>query len=111
MNYQVPANTATGQAGVVVANGSSGGNPVANPISLGSATDKTYLFPFGTGIRNAALSNVHATIDRLDASVTFAGPQSAFLGLDQVNVLVPPSSPERAKSRFSSPLTALPPIR
>jgi uncharacterized protein (TIGR03437 family) len=43
-----------------------------------------------TGVRNrSALTNVRATIGGLDAQVTFAGSQTTFVGLDQVNVRLP----------------------
>ena len=70
----------------------SAGVVVASPISLGSGADHAYLFLFGTGLRNATLSSVHATIGGIGSPVAFAGPQGAFLGLDQVNIGPLPAS-------------------
>lgn len=65
-------------------------DPVA--ISLGASTDQLYLLVFGTGFRNrTSLSNVTATIGGTAATVTYAGAQGTFIGLDQTNVLVPRS--------------------
>ena len=62
----------------------------AAPIDLGSAGDSVVLSLFGTGLRkNSGLSNTHATVGGADAQVLFAGAQSEFPGLDQVNVLLP----------------------
>jgi uncharacterized protein (TIGR03437 family) len=62
---------------------------VAVPIQLGAAT-QVYLTLYGTGIRGeTSLSNISATIDGISVPVTYAGPQPQFVGLDQVNVLLP----------------------
>jgi uncharacterized protein (TIGR03437 family) len=59
---------------------------VAIPIDLGIDTP-VYLSLFGTGIRNrSSLSNVAVTINGINVPVLYAGPQSEFAGLDQVNV-------------------------
>jgi uncharacterized protein (TIGR03437 family) len=69
--------------------GTSGCSPA--PISLGT-DHAVYLSFYGTGIRNrSALANVTATIGRVAATVQFAGAAPGFVGLDQVNVLVPPA--------------------
>jgi uncharacterized protein (TIGR03437 family) len=45
---------------------------------------------FATGLRkNSGLANVHATIGGVDAPVLFAGAQTEFAGLDQVNLQIP----------------------
>jgi uncharacterized protein (TIGR03437 family) len=65
---------------------------VAQPISLGPETDQVYLLLFGTGIRfRGSLSGVRCRIGGVPAEVTYAGPQGAYPGLDQVNVKVPRS--------------------
>jgi uncharacterized protein (TIGR03437 family) len=62
------------------------------PIDLGLETDQVYLILFGTGIRyRSSLSAVIATIGGAYAEVSFAGAQGDFVGLDQVNVLLPRS--------------------
>lgn len=63
------------------------GRYVASPISLGEEGDQIYLVLYGTGIRNVAnLSQVTATVRTADVPVTFAGAQSEYAGLDQVNI-------------------------
>lgn len=68
------------------------GQFVALPIDLGPASEQVYLILYGTGIRlHSNLSNVTATIGGTPATVTYAGAQNDFVGLDQVNVLIPRS--------------------
>ena len=69
----------------------SSGNVVALPISLGPDTDQVFLILYGTGFRAAGTANTTMTIGGQNAQVSFAGPQGAFAGLDQVNVLLPRS--------------------
>ncbi len=65
---------------------------VAVPIDLSNASDQVFLILFGTGVRyRSSLSNVSAKIGGTDAPVSFAGAQGGFVGLDQVNVLLPGS--------------------
>ncbi len=65
---------------------------VALPIDLGPASDQVFLNLFGTGIRRrSALAAVSATVGGVNASVTYAGDQIYFTGVDQVNVLIPRS--------------------
>jgi|GEM_PF-2575028 len=69
---------------------------VAVPIDLGpdlgDATDQVFLILFGTGIRfRSDLSAVSAKIGGVDAQVLYAGEQSVFVGLDQINVRLPRS--------------------
>ncbi len=62
----------------------------AVPIDLGSATDQVVLELFGTGIRGrSSLSNVTCTVGSLAAPIGYAGAQSQFVGVDQVNVTLP----------------------
>jgi uncharacterized protein (TIGR03437 family) len=59
------------------------------PIDLGVDTP-TALSLFGTGIRNrTSLGNVGVTINGIGVPAQYAGPQSQFPGLDQVNVGLP----------------------
>jgi uncharacterized protein (TIGR03437 family) len=63
---------------------------ISNPIDLGALGDQVYLILYGTGVRyRSSLSAVSATIDRVLVPVLFAGPQEAFAGLDQINILLP----------------------
>lgn len=68
-----------------------GGAIVATPVGLGSSTDKPYLFLFVTGFEAAGTAGVTVTIGGTNASVTFAGSQGGFAGLDQANVQLPSS--------------------
>jgi len=56
------------------------------PISLSTASDQVYLMLYGTGIRRHSLNPVIATLGGIRVPVTFAGAQSQFPGLDQVNI-------------------------
>jgi uncharacterized protein (TIGR03437 family) len=63
---------------------------VPAPVDLGPATDQVYLELYGTGIRGlGAHSQVSATVGGVSAPVLYAGAQGAWVGLDQVNVLLP----------------------
>ncbi|MDX2042826.1 MAG: cytochrome c peroxidase [Acidobacteriota bacterium] len=64
----------------------------AVPIDLGAATDQLYLIPFGTGFRNrSSLATVSCTIGGANAEVIYAGTQPQFVGVDQLNILIPRS--------------------
>ena len=64
----------------------------ARPIDLGPPGEVVALVLYGTGIRNrSSLSTVTATIGGLSAEVLYAGAQPDYVGLDQINVLVPRS--------------------
>lgn len=70
--------------------GGAGCVPVA--IDLGQNTDQTYLTLYGTGIRGrASLSDVAVQIGGVLARVLYAGPQGAYAGLDQINLIIPQS--------------------
>jgi len=65
---------------------------VSVPIDLGPDTDAVYLILYGTGVRfRSALSAVTASIGGANAGVLYAGGDTGFVGLDQVNVLLPRS--------------------
>jgi len=65
---------------------------VAVPINLGSSTDQVFLILYATGLRfRSALTAVSAKVGGVDAQVIYAGAQGSFSGLDQVNLLLPPS--------------------
>jgi uncharacterized protein (TIGR03437 family) len=62
---------------------------VSTPIKL-SANATVYLILYGTGIRNrSSLGNVTANIGGTNVPVLYAGPQSSYAGLDQVNLVLP----------------------
>ncbi len=62
---------------------------VAVPVAI-PAGGSVVLSLFGTGIRNVAgLSAVSAKVNGLAADVLFAGAQTEYAGLDQVNVRIP----------------------
>jgi uncharacterized protein (TIGR03437 family) len=59
-------------------------------MPLGAATDILVVEFYGTGIAGrSSLSNVTAQIGGVNATVAYAGAQSQYPGLDQVNVYVP----------------------
>jgi uncharacterized protein (TIGR03437 family) len=61
----------------------------ATPISL-SASAAVYLRLYGTGIRNrSSLANVAVNVNGTNVPVLYAGPQSSYEGLDQVNLELP----------------------
>jgi len=63
---------------------------VAVPIDLGPPTDTVVLVLFGTGIRNrSAQSAVNVKLGGVDAPVQYASAAPGFVGLDQVNAVVP----------------------
>ena len=69
-------------------------------VSPGTAANPNYLELYGTGIRRTPASNpldgngvaeaVTATIQGIPATVTYAGPAPGFMGLDQINLAIPP---------------------
>jgi uncharacterized protein (TIGR03437 family) len=65
---------------------------VAVPIDLSQPNERVFLILFGTGLRNhSGLSNVSVTVGGVEARVDYAGAQGSFVGLDQLNVLLPAS--------------------
>jgi uncharacterized protein (TIGR03437 family) len=64
---------------------------VTGPIDLGPEGDQVYLSLYGTGIRGAPQNRVTVRVQGLDVPVLFAGAQPDFVGLDQVNILLPRS--------------------
>lgn len=65
---------------------------VAVPIDMGPSTDAVYVLFYGTGIRfRSGLSGVTANIGGTNAGVLYAGGDTGFTGLDQINVLLPRS--------------------
>ncbi len=65
---------------------------VAVPIDLGPTGDTVVLLLFGTGVRNrTALNAVTASIGGANAEVQYASVAPGFVGLDQINVVLPRS--------------------
>jgi len=64
------------------------GNCVPVPVDLGPPSDQVYLLLYGTGLRNrSSLANITCSMAEYpNVTVTFAGPQGTYQGLDQVNV-------------------------
>ena len=63
---------------------------VSQPLAAGAEGDQLFLLLFGTGIRNrGALEQVSVRLGGQNIPVLYAGAQSEFAGLDQVNVLLP----------------------
>ncbi len=60
------------------------------PIDFGADTDRIFLLLYGTGIRGrTALTAVSVQAGGTDATVSYAGPQNDFAGLDQINAELP----------------------
>lgn len=65
---------------------------VSTPIDLGPEGEQVYLIMFGTGLRNnSSLQNVSVIIGGATCQLFYAGLSPDFVGLDQVNLLVPRS--------------------
>lgn len=65
---------------------------VALPIDVSKPNEQPYLLLYGTGWRaRSALANVQVTIGGVACDVLYAGAQGAYVGLDQLNVKLPPS--------------------
>ncbi len=67
-------------------------SPFTADIAVGAAGTQVFLVLYGTGIAGrSSLANVSAKIGSQTLPVAYAGPQSGFAGVDQVNVLLPSS--------------------
>jgi uncharacterized protein (TIGR03437 family) len=65
---------------------------ITRPLDLGPPGDQLYLALFGTGIRFRRSSTpAIVRIGGIEAEALYAGAQGGFVGLDQVNALVPRS--------------------
>jgi uncharacterized protein (TIGR03437 family) len=62
----------------------------AVPVNLSGCLE-TVLEVYATGIDALTASQVQATIGGLPAVVQYAGPQGVDAGLDQINIVIPPS--------------------
>lgn len=68
----------------------SSGNCTPLPIDLGQASDQVVLELYGTGIRSHT-TPVTAKIGSTTLTASYAGPQGGFVGLDQINIVLPRS--------------------
>jgi uncharacterized protein (TIGR03437 family) len=67
------------------------GSGTCNTVPIAIDNQSTvYVSLYGTGLRGAA-SSLTCTVGGEPVPVTFAGPQGAFPGLDQVNISIPPA--------------------
>jgi uncharacterized protein (TIGR03437 family) len=74
-------------------------------IDLGADGESVYLLLFGTGVRyRSDLKNVSCEVGGVALPVAYAGAQGGYVGLDQVNVLLPKSL--RGKGEVQVILTA-----
>ena len=72
---------------------------VAIPVNLDITTESVYLLLYGTGIRfRSSLANVRVTIGGQVCQLDYAGAQGFYVGLDQLNVLLPQSLRGRGES-------------
>ena len=71
-------------------------------IDVSAASGKVTLVLFGTGIRGRGdLSDVQVSVGGALEPVTYAGPQSQYPGMDQVNVTLPASLAGRGVANLS----------
>lgn len=69
-----------------------GAEPLScSPVAIDLAQGPVYLTLYGTGLRGAARADVTVTIGAAAAEVLFVGAQPRFVGLDQINVVIPAS--------------------
>ena len=59
---------------------------VPSPISLSPSTDSYFLVLYGSGIRRRSANPAKATIGGVSVPVSYAGTQSQYPGVDQVNI-------------------------
>ena len=65
---------------------------IARPISLGSDSEFTFLVLYATGLRKRDQNlPVTASIGGVEVPVQYAGPQGFFVGVEQINILLPKS--------------------
>lgn len=89
-------------------------NPAQNkfvplPVDLGAANEKVYLLLFGTGIRHHQnLATISASIGGLNVPVEYAGMQGGYVGLDQINLRLPPELKGRGDVQITLTLDGRP---
>ncbi|MGA1995916.1 MAG: IPT/TIG domain-containing protein [Bryobacteraceae bacterium] len=71
----------------------SSGGLVPAPIDVSQPNTEVYLIIYGTGLRghSSAANSVTVTAGGTNLTVAYAGAQPQYPGLDQINVLLPPS--------------------
>jgi uncharacterized protein (TIGR03437 family) len=68
-------------------------NGTSRPIDPGTTQNPNYLVLFGTGFRKrSSLNNVQVRIGGIICQVDYAGAQPQYSGLDQLNIVVPPTA-------------------
>jgi uncharacterized protein (TIGR03437 family) len=68
------------------------GTCVPVPIAVSDPNVQVFLSLYGTGIRGrSSLDQVSVSIGGMALNPLYAGPQSQFPGLDQINVQLPPA--------------------
>lgn len=68
-------------------------NGSAHPIDPGTAQRPNYLVLFGTGWRRrSSVSNVQVRIGGILCQIDYAAAQGTYVGLDQLNLIVPPGA-------------------
>lgn len=88
--------TGTGTAAALTTRDGTSYNFVSNPdgsprdLEAGTVQQPNYLVLFGTGLRLAGQQNVRVTVQGVPAQVLYAGRVNEFVGLDQLNVVIPP---------------------
>jgi len=111
----MPAGTAAGVAMFSITNGgvmltASGMVRTTAPAIFSAASNgygaaaasidvPVYVVLYGTGIRGST-SPVTVTINGTPATVTYAGAQGGFVGLDQINVQIPANVKAAGESNF-----------
>jgi uncharacterized protein (TIGR03437 family) len=75
VSYEQPFTAGSGTTGFV-----------PTPVNISVPTDQVYFVLYGTGIRRHSLNPVQATIGGVKVPVVYAGAQSQYAGLDQVNI-------------------------
>ncbi|MDX2034080.1 MAG: BACON domain-containing carbohydrate-binding protein [Blastocatellia bacterium] len=84
------------------------GRRIARPIALGAPGEQVFLILYGTGFRSAAgafPNDIQAEIGGEACEISYAGPQNALAGLDQLNLRLPNSL--RGRGEVPVKLTAL----
>lgn len=77
------------------------GSCVPMAIEVGNAAEQVFLTLYGTGLGECGAWGVNVLIGGVAAPVQSAGPQGQFPGLDQINVLLPPSLTGKGESDLS----------